>query len=136
MPLEPTELIVNVNDLPWTPMGVGAWGKILRVCGETGAWTIMFKQEAGSFAPPHKHLAAAEFYVLEGCIEYRGGVAKAGHYAREPLGALHERTRFPEETVYLFTSYGALALYGPQGEVAGIMDAETFQAMLDARDRA
>ncbi len=77
MPLEPTELIVNVNDLPWTPMGVGAWGKILRVCGETGAWTIMFKQEAGSFAPPHKHHAAAEFYVLEGCIEYRGGVAKA-----------------------------------------------------------
>ena len=59
MPFEPTELVVNTEDLPWLPMGVGAWGKILRVCAETGTWTVLFKQEAGTFAPPHKHLAAA-----------------------------------------------------------------------------
>jgi anti-sigma factor ChrR (cupin superfamily) len=136
MPFEPQELIVHVNDVPWSPMGEGSWGKILRACPETGAWTIFFKQEAGSFAPPHKHLAAADFYVLEGCIEYRGGVARGGDFAREPLNAVHEKTVFSEETLYLFTSYGPMAMYGPDGSIAGIFDAEGLQALIDARDKA
>jgi len=131
MPFEPSELIIDVDSLPWTPMGPGSWGKILRTCAETGTWTIMFKQEAGSFAPPHKHLAPADFYVLRGCIEYRGGVATAGHFAREPLNAVHEKTSFPEETIYLFTSYGPLAMYGPAGEIAGLLDAEALQALIE-----
>ena len=49
------------------------------------------------------------------------------------MGAVHERTTFSEDTIYLFTSYGALAMYGPDGKIAGIMDAETFQGMLDAQ---
>ena len=136
MPFEPRETIVETHSLPWTPMGEGSWGKILRVCAETGMWTVLFKQEAGSIAPPHKHLAAADFFVIEGCIEYRGGVAKAGTFARETLGAVHERTAFPEETIYLFTSYGALAMYGPEGNIAGVLDAESLQGMLDAQASA
>lgn len=132
MPLEPQEILINTDDLPWKPMGEGAWGKVLRVCPETGAWTVLFKQEAGSFALPHKHLAAAEFFVLKGCIEYRGGVAKAGHFGREPLGAVHQRTSFPEETIYLFTSYGALAMYGPDGNIVAVTDAETLQAIAES----
>ena len=129
MASQPDELLINTDDLEWTPMGEGSWGRILRVCRETGQWTILFKQEAGSSAPPHRHLAPADFYVLSGCIEYRGGVAKAGHFGREPLGAVHERTAFPEETIYLFTSYGPLAMYGPQGEIVGTIDAEVLEAL-------
>ena len=131
MPLQSEELLINTNDLPWKPMGEGAWGKVLRVCPETGAWTVLFKQEAGSSVPPHKHLAAADFYVLSGCLEYRGGVAKAGHFGREPLGAIHQRTSFSEETIYLFTSYGALAMYGPDGSIVGVTDAEVMQAIAE-----
>lgn len=131
MPFEPSELVLDVDALPWAPMGVGAWGKVLRTCPETGAWTIMFKQEAGSFAPPHKHLAPADFYVLQGRIEYRGGVATTGHFAREPLNAVHEKTTFPEETLYLFTSYGPLAMYGPDGQIAGVLDAEALEALIE-----
>ena len=86
--------------------------------------------EAG---PLRRWLLLADFYVLEGCIEYRGGVAKAGHFAREPMGAVHERTSFPEETVYLFTSYGPLAMYGPEGNIAGITDAELMHGLLEAQ---
>jgi anti-sigma factor ChrR (cupin superfamily) len=136
MPFEPEEMIVNVDDLPWTPMGEGSWGKVLRTCSETGMWTIMFKQEAGSFAPPHKHLAPADFYVLEGCIEYRGGVARKGHFARECLNAIHEKTVFTEDTIYLFTSYGPMAMLGPDGNIAGILDAEALQGQIDAREGA
>ena len=132
MSLQPQEVLVNVDDLPWKPMGEGTWGKVLRVCAETGAWTVLFKQQAGSVVPPHKHLAAADFYVLKGCLEYRGGVAKAGHFGREPLGAVHERTSLPEETVYLFTSYGALAMYGPDGNVVGVTDAQVMQALAES----
>ncbi len=93
---------------------------------------MLFKQEAGSFVPPHKHLGPADFYVLQGCIEYRGGVAKAGHFGREPLGAVHERTSFPEETIYLFTSYGPLAMHGPNGEIVGVTDAELWHRLYAA----
>jgi anti-sigma factor ChrR (cupin superfamily) len=126
---EPEELLLNVNELEWKLMGEGTWGKILRVSTETGAWTVLFKQEAGSVVPPHRHLAPAELYVLEGCIEYRGGVARAGYFGREPMGALHERTSFPEDTIYLFTSYGPLAMLGPDGNVVGVTDATVMKAL-------
>lgn len=132
----PEEFVVNVDDLDWIPMGEGTLGKALRACPETGTWTVMFKQEANSFVPPHKHLAAADFYVLEGCIEYRGGVARAGYFAREPMGAVHEKTSFPEETVYLFTSYGPLAMYGPDKEVVGFIDAEMINALIQSQKSA
>ena len=134
MSFSPTEMIVDTNELPWTPMGEGAWGKLLRACPETGTWTILFKQEAGSHAPPHRHLSAADFYVLEGCIKYRGGVARAGHFAREPMGAIHERTTFPEDTVYIFTSYGPMAMHGPDGSIVGVMDAETLHALFQNQE--
>ncbi len=130
MSFQPAELIVNVEELSWVPVGDGAWAKLLRACPETGTWTVMLKQAAGTFAPPHRHLGPADFYVLEGRIEYRGGVAEAGYFAREPMGAEHAKTSFPEETVYLFTSYGPLAMYGPDGNIAGIMDAEAWHKML------
>lgn len=132
MSSEPEELLLNVNDLEWKLMGEGTRGKILHFSTETGAWTVLFKQEAGSFVPPHRHLAPAELYVLEGCIEYRGGVAKAGHFAREPMGAVHERTSFPEDTIYLFTSYGPLAMFGPDENIIGVTDATVMKALAQA----
>jgi anti-sigma factor ChrR (cupin superfamily) len=132
MSFTPTEMVINSDELPWIEMGEGAWGKVLRTCSETGAWTVLFKQAAGTHAPPHKHLAAADFFVLQGRIEYRGGVATTGYFAREPLNAIHERTEFPEETIYLFASEGPMAMYAPDGSIAGIMDAETFASMSQA----
>lgn len=136
MPLDPQEMIVNVEKIDWMPLGEGAWGKVLRVCAETGSWTVMLKQEKGSFVPPHKHLGPADFYVLSGCVEYRGGVARAGDFAREPLGAVHERTSFPEDTIYLFTAYGPIAMYGPEGNILFVTDAEAMQGLLDAQNAA
>jgi len=132
MPLGPSDLLVDVDSLPWKSTGEGAWAKVIRTCSETGAWTVLLKQQAGTEVPPHKHLAPAEFYVLEGCIEYRGGVAKAGSFGREPLGAVHERTSFPEETVYLFTSFGPVAMYAPDGSIAFVTDAGAIQALAEA----
>jgi len=132
MSFEPTELVVDTEELPWIPMGEGAWARILRTCSETGKWTVLFKQAAGTHAPPHRHLGAADFFVLEGRIEFRGGVATAGFFAREPMNAVHERTEFREETIYLFAAEGPMAMLAPDGSIAGIMDAATFAGLAAA----
>lgn len=130
--IESDEMCINVNEKKWVATGEGAWIKVLRVSLETGHWVALFKQSAGTFVPPHKHLAAAEFYVLEGCIEYRGGKAEAGYYGYEPLGAVHEKTSFPVDTIYLLTSYGPLAMRDEKGELLGVMDSEMMHALLSA----
>jgi hypothetical protein len=135
MPYEPEEFIVDVDALPWMPVGEGAWTKVLRACVETGEWTVMLKQAADTFVLPHKHLAPADFYVLQGSVEYRGGVARAGQFAREPMGAVHERTSFSEETIYLFTSYGPLVMLGPDGQLGGVTDAVVMQAIMEAQSK-
>ncbi len=52
------------------------------------------------------------------------------------MNAVHEKTTFPEETIYLFASYGPMAMYGPDGSIIGIFDAEGLRAMADAHDKA
>ena len=124
--------LVRSNERDWIDSGTGNLFKVMRISKETGAWSALIKAPAGQVNAPHTHLGPADFYVLKGCIEYRGGVAKAGHFAREPLGAVHEHTSFPEETLYLFTSYGALAMYGPDGNVVAVTDAQLMQALAES----
>ena len=50
--------------------------------------------------------------VIEGVLEFRGGVARTGDWIYEPNGAVHEATSHPEETIYLANVHGAIAFYG------------------------
>jgi len=129
--IETKDICINTEDMKWVPTGEGAWVKVLRVSSETGVWCALFKQNAGTFAPPHTHLGAAEFYVLEGCIEYRGGSAKAGYYGYEPLGAIHEKTSFPVDTIYMLTSYGPLAMHAEDGSIAAVSDSRMMQKLAE-----
>jgi hypothetical protein len=45
------------------------------------------------------------------------------------MGAEHLETTFPEETLYLFTSYGPLAMYGSDGNIVSVTDAETWHRL-------
>lgn len=126
----PNEFLIDAGALEWTATGEGAWIKVLHVDEGTGQWTALFKQAAGTFVPPHKHLGRAEFYVFEGRLDYRGGSAGPGHFGIEPLGAVHEKTSFPEETTYLLTAYGPLAMYADDGSIAYVLDHEAMKALL------
>jgi anti-sigma factor ChrR (cupin superfamily) len=95
---------------------------VLRVSEETGWWTAMFRAAKGTTNPPHIHLGDAEFYVLSGVLEYRGGVARAGDWIYEPNGAEHEATHHPEETVYLSNVRGAIAFYAEDRSIRAISD--------------
>ena len=104
--------LVHPDELDWIETPGGNAVKVLRVSGETGSWTALFRAAKGTTNPPHVHLGPADFYMLSGVMEYRGGVSRAGDWIYEPNGAEHEQTYHPEETLYLANVHGALAFVG------------------------
>jgi quercetin dioxygenase-like cupin family protein len=114
--------LIHADDLKWIETPGGNALKVLRASEETGWWTALFRAAPGTTNPPHIHLGDAEFYVLSGVLEYRGGVARTGDWIYEPNGAEHEATHHPEETVYLSNVRGAIAFYGKDRSIVGISD--------------
>jgi quercetin dioxygenase-like cupin family protein len=114
--------LIHADDLKWIETPGGNAVKVLRASEETGWWTALFRAAPGTTNPPHIHLGDAEFYVLSGVLEYRGGVARTGDWIYEPNGADHEATHHPEETVYLSNVRGAIAFYGKDRSIVGISD--------------
>ena len=126
---EEAEILVQTDDLDWQVMGEGVGIKILRVSEETGQWTGLIRMEAGATFAAHKHLGAADGYIVKGCLEYRVGSAETGSYLYEPLGAVHEATTCSEETVILFTAYGPIVFRAEDGSVTQILSYETALAL-------
>jgi len=123
--------LIRPDELQWIETPGGNALKVMRVSEETGSWTALFRADAGTTNPPHIHLGPADFYVLSGVLEYRGGAAHAGDWIYEPNGAEHEATHHPEETVYLANVHGAIAFYGEDKQIVGISDWRGMKALLD-----
>ncbi|GIT33778.1 MAG: hypothetical protein Ct9H300mP4_00970 [Gammaproteobacteria bacterium] len=71
------EGVVKIDELPWIDIGVGDNAiKVLRVCPETQQHTVLIRAPAGQVNQRHIHSGPADFYVIEGEIEYRGGTIK------------------------------------------------------------
>jgi anti-sigma factor ChrR (cupin superfamily) len=121
--------LIRADELKWIEIPGGNSVKVLRVSEETGWWTALFRAAKGTTNPPHIHLGDAEFYVLSGVLEYRGGVARTGDWIYEPNGAEHEATHHPEETVYLSNVRGAIAFYGPDRAIVGLSDWRGMRAL-------
>jgi 2,4'-dihydroxyacetophenone dioxygenase len=126
--------LIRTNDRPWNDMGGGNQVIVLRVSKETGFFSILIKAPAGQVNQPHTHIGPADFYVISGGFDYRGGSAREGDWVYEPAGAVHEATSHPMDTVYLANSYGPVAFHGKNGGVAGIFDWRTIAA-LEAKSR-
>jgi anti-sigma factor ChrR (cupin superfamily) len=121
------DLLIRTSELPWVSMFDGIAFRLLRASAETGVWTVVFRCEAGSSFPLHRHYGAGEYYVISGRMQYRGGDARTGDYGYEPLGAVHELTSFPERTELLFTNHGPVAFLDRQdGSVLRIVDHEAM----------
>ena len=128
---------VTVDDLPWIPLGEGLEGnavKILRVSEETGMYSMLIKAKAGTINQAHTHSGAADFYILEGRLEYRLGEAKAGDWMYEPAGAEHEATTATEDTLYLANVYGPIIFYKDDGSVDFVQDWRTIKALAESAE--
>lgn len=128
----PEEVLQDVNQLRWIPLGKGIELRLLFTSGETGRWTVLFRCQPGSFIPRHKHYGAGEYFVVKGRMEYRMGAAPAGTYGYEPLGVTHDRTEFPEYTELLFTNFGPVAFLNEDDSVASILDHTALSRMAAA----
>ena len=130
--------LVHPDDLPWIETPGGNALKVMRVSAESGSWTALFRAAKGTTNPPHIHLGPADFYMLSGVMEYRGGVSRAGAWIYEPNGAEHDSTYHPEETIYLANVHGAIAFYGEapadsaERPIVGISDWRAMKALYDA----
>jgi anti-sigma factor ChrR (cupin superfamily) len=126
--------LVRTQDRQWIGNPKGNQFIVLRISKETGAWSALIKAPAGQVNPPHTHLGPADFYVISGGFDYRGGSARAGDWVYEPAGAVHEATTHPMDTVYLANVYGPVAFHGPDGTYSQILDWRAITAMVDAAE--
>lgn len=139
---EISDVHVAQQGLPWKVLREGYFFKLLRTCPVTGTWVLLIRAEAGAVVPPHKHIGAAEYFVLKGKIEIRGGVenggvtALAGDYGYEPNGIVHEHTFFPEATEYLFINHGPLQYFDGDGNTTMVLDWLGVQAKWDSAELA
>ena len=124
-------LLIRPDDLKWTETEGGNSIKLLRVSEETGSWSALFRAAKGTTNPPHIHLGPADFYVIEGVMEFRGGVSRTGDWIYEPNGAVHEQTHHPEETIYLANVHGAIAFTDENQEILSISDWRGMKALQD-----
>lgn len=139
---EISDVHVAQQALPWKVLRDGYFFKLLRTCPVTGTWVLLIRAEAGAAVPPHKHIGAAEYLVLKGKVEIRGGVenggvtAVAGDYGYEPNGIVHEHTSFPEATEYLFINHGPLQYLDGDGNTVMVLDWLGIQAKWDNAELA
>jgi len=122
MDSNPFARLIDPDDLEWIETGSGNAMKVLRVSEESGSWTALIKAAAGTVNARHRHLGPADFYVISGSIEYRGGFARAGSWVYEPAGVVHEATSHPEETLYLANVHGPIAMLDESDNVVRISD--------------
>jgi anti-sigma factor ChrR (cupin superfamily) len=123
--------LIRTGERPWLDMGGGNQVIVLRVSKETGFFSLLIKAPAGQVNAPHTHIGAADFYVISGGFDYRGGSARAGDWVYEPAGAVHDATSHPVDTVYLANSYGPVAFHGKDGGYSGLFDWRTIKALAD-----
>lgn len=126
------EILQNTSELRWTPLTKGIEFQLLFASGETGRWTVLFRCQPGSYISRHKHYGAGEYFVIKGRMEYRMGVAPAGSYGYEPIGAIHDRTTFPEYTELLFTNFGPVVFLNEDNSVASILDQAALKMLATA----
>ena len=123
--------LVRTKNKEWIATGDGNEFLVLRISKETGAWSALVKAKAGQVNAPHTHIGPADFYVLSGGFDYRGGSAREGDWVYEPAGAVHEATTHPVDTVYLANVHGPVAFHDGKGGFSYILDWRAVQGMVD-----
>jgi quercetin dioxygenase-like cupin family protein len=132
------DVYIDTGAMPWTPFSEGIEIKVLRVSSESGAWTALFHCAPGSGFARHRHLGPAEYLMVSGKMEVRGGrenggiTALTGDYGYEPLGVIHDWTSFPEESVFYFTQNGPLEFLTDDDATAFILDWRNIEQLRDA----
>jgi len=128
---------VDTREIPWLVMpsmpDVGL--KLLRVSEETGFVSMIVKHNG--VAPPHTHIGASDFLVLNGALGVRSGPPEGygpGVWFLEPAGARHDATQrvTDEDLIYTANIYGPLIFdSGPGTPVEAVVSWLDYKAMAE-----
>lgn len=103
-----TPVVRHAAATPWTPLAPGIEMQIFHADPATGYWTTKIHMLAGSTLPPHRHVGASEFFILEGQgTHHEAGDFDVGTYAFEPQGSLHSAVHAERDIVLYMVSYGS-----------------------------
>lgn len=123
------EILTHSSDIKYHTIGEGVEIAVLRNSMETGQFSVLIRMAKGSQFAPHHHLGAGEYIMLKGEMHYRAGIAKAGDYGYEPLGADHDATNVVEDSVLFFIGHGPVAFTDEQGGVKQFLDCEFLEKL-------
>ena len=120
-------LIVRAEQVPWTPWALpGTWFKLLDY-DHNHSFTVILLKIAGD-APPvaHKHIGAANAYIVSGGFGYEHGHVYGGDYMCEAGGVTHTPSAHPEGCILLGFMHGAVQGLNADGSIAGVIDVDWY----------
>ncbi len=132
---ELVDTLARSAQMDWieTTPGTG-FMKILWFSAETGRWAALLRWKKGHVARPHKHLSAAQAFMLSGKLQVRDAIYEAGDYLYEANGMVHGETTALEDTEYLFICDGPV-LYFDDAGFTGYLGWEQLQRMQEAASK-
>jgi hypothetical protein len=127
------DFVVRTRELPWVPIGKGAFIRVLRTDLDTGHFSIILRVEKGCTFQAHRHLGAGEFFILKGEAAYSDKVAKTGDYAYEGNYAIHQATTVHEDLEALYIGYGPLVMLDRDcNPTTTFLDSSTIAALAES----
>jgi anti-sigma factor ChrR (cupin superfamily) len=127
-----TPVIKKNKETPWVPLAPGIEMQIFYADPPSGVWTVKILMHGGSTLPPHRHIGASEFYIIEGeGVHKESGAFEVGTYAFEPENALHSSVHAGDDIVLYMTSYGAGVFLTKSGKRLYEGNAEYFKSQME-----
>ncbi len=134
---------IGESDLPFVDLGDGSKLQLLQVDLNQGLWVVRTKFAPGYKVDKHYHTGSVFAVTLEGSWyykEYPEYVNTKGSYLYEPAHSVHTLTVSEDnegETDVWFAIYGANINVDDDGNVIGIVDAQSilaaYQALCEAQ---
>jgi 2,4'-dihydroxyacetophenone dioxygenase len=125
----PGAVLVNTNEMKWTPFPEGNGQFILlNLDPTTGGWTGLVKFPAGVVVPMHLHSGGIDLYNISGKWSYAEGEMSAGSYFYEPSGVIHEPAIELETTLFAVVR-GASIFFDEDGKPVSWQDAHMLYTL-------
>jgi hypothetical protein len=120
-------LIVRCEQIPWTPWALpGTSFKLLDYDHNHCYVVVLLKIDADAPPTVHKHIGAANAYILQGGFGYEHGEVRAGDYMVEAGGVTHTPFSHPDGSVLLGFMHGVVQGFNPDGSIAGVVDVDWY----------
>ena len=127
------DTIINCKTLPWLILAPKVWIKIIKMDADSGSYTLLIRAEPGAVLPPHRHVDAAEIFILKGTGHHpESGHFAEGDFVSEHKGAVHSQLAFGVETEMLMMIRGPSAFLDEDGNDMYMMDVPFLRRLSEA----